>query len=221
MRSQLLKETILLPFRRPALLAWALFFTAIFYLVNRQASLYDVTNPRWVITMASLILLSPFFNGGFILLLQAQRNGTGLSIGEAIARILPSYGSLVLGELLVNAIVVAGGMLFVLPGVYFGLRLIFYKQEILIGGARGTAALRTSLARTRKWRGLLPLFAAVSLFYLPAIAVFFVPASLLWDIYALIVSALTFSWLNILLTRIYLEANEGSERGSSSEGGMN
>ena len=209
----------MLPFRRPLLLVWALVFTVIFYLVNRQASLYDITNSRWVITMASLILLSPFFNGGFLLLLQAQRGGDRLSIVQAIAHILPSYGSLVAGEFLVNAIVIVGATLFVLPGIYFGLRLIFYKQEILFGGARGVAALKSSLARTRKWRGLLPLFASVSLFYLPAIVVFFVPANVLWDVYAIIASALTFAWINILLTRIYLDANEGS--GPSHEGGIN
>lgn len=208
MRSLQLKGTLLQPFRRPLLLAWALVFTGIFYLVNRQANLYDIGNPRWVITMATLILLSPFFNGGFILLLQAQRKGEKLSLGQAIARMFPSYGALVAGELLVNAIVVAGGILFVIPGIYFGLRLIFYKQEILIGGARGTAALKMSIARTRQWRETLSLFASLSLFYLPTIAVFFVPMSLVWDLYALFASALTFAWTNILLTRIYLDTNE-------------
>jgi len=120
----------------------------------------------------------------------------------------PSYGSLVAGEFLVNAIVVVGGIMFVIPGIYFGLRLIFYKQEILIGGARGTAALKMSIARTRQWRETLSLFGALSLFYLPTIAVFFVPMSLVWDLYALLASALTFAWTNILLTRIYLEAKE-------------
>jgi len=203
-----LKGTFLQPFRRPSLLAWALVFTGIFYLVNRQANLYDVANPRWVITMAALILLSPFFNGGFILLLQAQYKGEKLSPGQVIARMFPSYGSLVAGEFLVNGIVIAGGILFVIPGIYFGLRLIFYKQEILIGGARGTTALKMSIARTRQWRETLFVFASLSLFYLPTIAVFFVPMSLVWDLYALFASALTFAWTNILLTRIYLEAKE-------------
>ena len=208
MTSLQLKSTLLQPFRRPSLLAWALVFTGIFYLVNRQANLYDIGNPRWVITMAALILLSPFFNGGFILLLQMQSKGEKLSLGRAIAQVFPSYGSLIAGEFLVNGIVIAGGILFVIPGIYFGLRLIFYKQEILIGGARGIAALKMSIARTRQWRKTLSLFGALSLFYLPTIVVFFVPMSLVWDLYALLASALTFAWTNILLTRIYLEAKE-------------
>ena len=208
MSSLQLKETLLQPFRRPSLLVWALVFTGIFYLANMQANLYDIANPRWVITMATLILLSPFFNGGFILLLQAQRKGEKLSPGQAIVRTFSNYGSLVAGEFLVNIIVVAGGILFVIPGIYFGLRLMFYKQEILIGGARGTAALKMSVARTRQWRETLFLFASLSLFYLPTVAIFFVPVSLVWDLYALIASALTFTWTNILLTRIYLDANE-------------
>ena len=208
MSSLQLKETLLQPFRRPLLLFWALTFTGIFYLVNRQANLYDITNPRWVITMATLILVSPFFNGGFILLVQAQRKGEKLSIGRVLSQVLPNYGSLITGELLVNLIVVAGGILFVIPGIYFGLRLIFYKQEILIGGAHGTAALKKSVARTRQWRGTLSLFGFLSLFYLPIVAVFFVPVNLAWDLYALCASALTFSWTNILLTWIYLDSVE-------------
>lgn len=200
-----LKRALLQPFRRPLLLAWALVFTGIFYLVNRQANLYDITNPRWVITMASLILLSPFFNGGFILLVQAQQRGEKPSIGRVLSRVLPNYGSLISGELLVNMIVIAGGILFVIPGIYFGLRLIFYKQEILIGGAHGTAALKKSVARTRQWRETLSLFGSLSLFYLPVVAVFFAPVSLAWDMYALFASALTFAWTNILLTWIYLD----------------
>ncbi|HDL86010.1 MAG TPA: hypothetical protein ENH11_06760 [Candidatus Acetothermia bacterium] len=221
MSSLQLKESFLQPFRQPLLLIWALAFTGIFYLVNRQANLYDIANPRWVITMATLILVSPFFNGGFILLLQARRNGEKLSLGQAIVQTFSNYGSLIVGELLVNMIVVAGGILFVIPGIYFGLRLIFYKQEILIGGARGTAALKMSVARTQKWRGTLSLFASLSLFYLPAVAVFFVPMSLAWDLYALLASALTFAWINILLTRIYLDAKEGSKQSPMHEGGTN
>ncbi len=221
MSSLQLKETFLHPFRQPLLLVWALAFTGIFYLVNRQANLYDIANPRWVITMATLILVSPFFNGGFILLLQARRNGEKFSLGQAMSRLTQNYGSLISGEFLVNLIVVAGGILFVIPGIYFGLRLIFYKQEILIGGAHGTAALKMSVARTRQWQGTLSLFGSLSLFYLPAVAVFFVPVSLAWDLYALFASALTFAWTNILLTRIYLDAKESAVQVSSSKGGTN
>jgi len=211
MRSPLIKETLLQPFQRPVLLVWALVSSGILYLVNRQANLYDIANPRWVITMASIILLSPLFSGGFILLLQAEHKGEKLSPWKAIVQTFSTYYSfLIAGEFLVNIIVIAGGILFVIPGIYFGLRLIFYKQEILIGGARGTAALKKSIARTRKWRDTMFLFASLSLFYLPTIAVFFVPMSLVWDAYALVVSALTFAWTNILLTRVYLDAVEGS-----------
>ena len=219
MRPLQIKETFLQPFQRPVLLAWAFIFTGIFYLVNREANLYDITNPHWVVTMASLILISPLFNGGFIVLLHAQRKGTKLSIAQALSQILPGYGALVAGELLVNVIVVAGGTLFVIPGIYFGLRLIFYKQEILIGGARGIVALKMSFSRTRKWRGLLPLFVSLAIFYLPTAAIFLVPMNIFWDLYALFASALTFAWTNILLTRIYLDAKEGF--GPSHEGGMN
>jgi len=208
MRSLQLKETLLQPFRQPLLLIWALVFTGLFYLVNRQANLYEIAKPGWVITMATIILVSPLFNGGFILLVQAQRKGEKLPPGQALVRTLSSYSPLIAGEFLVNGIVAVGGILFVIPGIYFGLRLIFYKQEILIGGARGTAALKMSIARTQEWRETRFVLASFVLFYLPTIVVFFVPMSLMWDLYSLFASALTFAWTNILLTRIYLDAAE-------------
>ncbi len=193
-----------MPLSRPILLIWALVFVGVLYVANIQASLYDIGNPRWVITMAYLILLSPLFNGVFILLVRAHQERETISLGGAVARTLSCYVPLIIGEGLVNLIVVAGGLLFVLPGVYFGLRLIFYKQEILIGGSRHTTdALRKSLARTTDRRGILSLLGALSLLYSPTLAVFFLPVSLFWDLVAVLLSAIVFVWTNSLLTLIY------------------
>lgn len=199
-----------MPFLRPVLLVWALVFVGVFYFVNLQASLYDITNPRWVVTMACLILLSPLFNGVFILLVHARQERQALSLGGAAAKTFTAYVPLVMGEVVVNLIVVAGGLFFVLPGIYLGLRLIFYKQEMLIGGERHTMnALRKSLARTTDWRRILSLLGALSLFYSPTVVVFFLPVSLFWDLVAVLLSAFVFAWTNVFLTLMY-QAKEAS-----------
>jgi hypothetical protein len=209
MSFRLLKSAILEPFQKPYLLVWAFTYSGLIYLLNLQASLYDIGNPRWVLTMAGIILLSPFFNGGFILLLRAGYSGQRLGFVEAIAQVVPAYGSLVLGQVLVSLIVGIGLMFFVLPGIYFGLRLIFYKQELLIAGKRGTEALKMSMVRTRQPGLKQVLFLYLSIAYLPVAlstaAAFFLPVSLLWDVLAVFSSALVFAWSNILVTRIYLQ----------------
>jgi hypothetical protein len=210
MSFHLLKQSLMEPFQKPLLFGWALASSGFLYLLNIQASLYDIRNPRWVLTMAGIILLSPFFNGGFILLLHARQDGHALSLGKAITRVLPAYGPLVLGELLVNTVVGLGAILFVIPGIYFGLRLIFYKQEMLIAGARGITALRMSIIRTSKWRTTQVLFLYLAVAYLPAalpsIALLYFPTNVLWEVYAVFSSAVVFAWSNTLITRLYLES---------------
>ncbi len=214
MSFHLLRQAILEPFQKPYLLVWAIAYSGLLYLLNLQASLYDIGNPRWVLTMAGIILLSPFFNGGFIVLLRAGYSGQRLPLAAAITQVTPAYGSLVLGELLVNIIVGLGAILFVIPGIYFGLRLIFYKQETLIAGARGTAALKLSIVRTSVPGRIQVLFLYLSIAYLPAAlstaVAFFSPVNALWDVLAVSSSALVFSWSNILVTRIYLELSKKS-----------
>ncbi len=212
MSFHLLKQAVLEPFQKPYLLLWALTSSGLLYLLNLQASIYDIGNPHWVFTMAGMILLSPFFNGGFIFLLRAGYSGQRLPLATAIKQVLPAYGSLVLGELLVNIIVGLGAILFVFPGIYFGLRLIFYKQEMLIAGARGIAALKMSIVRTSISGRNQVLFLYLSIAYLPAalstVVAFFFPMNSLWDALAILSSALVFAWSNILVTRIYLQLSE-------------
>jgi hypothetical protein len=127
---------------------------------------------------------------------------------------------LIAGEIMVNIGVILGSVLFFFPGVYLGLRWIFYKQEIVIDGARGIAAIRMSSERTRDWRSLLSLVLLLAPFYAPTFLIAYVvialPLGVVGDVLVFIVSALTFAWTNTLLTEMYVPREEGSgDRGLS------
>ena len=70
-----LSEVLALPFRRPLLLALALLLSGILYGAGLQADLDEIGDPQWVVTMAVLLLVSPLFNGAYILAVQAYRGG--------------------------------------------------------------------------------------------------------------------------------------------------
>jgi hypothetical protein len=213
MRSVRPREVLALPFRNPVLFVVALAFSGLLYAVNLQASLYDIQNPRWVITMATLLLLSPLFAGVFILLVREVERGEGrLTVGRAVSRTLVVYGPLVVGELVVNLGVAFGMLLFVVPGIYLGLRWSLYKQAILVDGKGALAGMRTSFDRTRSGRALIELFVALSACYAPTVifgyATLAVQLGVAADIIALVLSTLTFAWANGFLTLRYLRGTD-------------
>ncbi len=214
MRSVRANEILALPFRNPALFAVALAFSGILYAANLQAGLYDIQNPRWVITMGAVLLLSPLFGGVFILLVrQIERGEARLALGPAFSRTLVLYGPLVVGELVVNLGVVLGMLLFILPGIYLGLRWSLYKQAILVDGKRAIAGMQVSFARTRSGRTLIELFVALSACYAPTLlfgyATMVVQMGALGEAIALVLSTLTFAWANGFLTLRYLRGPSG------------
>jgi membrane-anchored glycerophosphoryl diester phosphodiesterase (GDPDase) len=99
-----------------------------------------------------------------------------------------------------------------LPGIYIGLRLSFYKQAILINRSSVTAAFRESLRRTTGWRIPLVLLLLLTPFYgLSILAVYVVGTfslGLVGEGLLLGVSALTFTWTNTFLTSLYLSNQE-------------
>lgn len=208
MRLYRISRVLSLPFRRPLLLIVALIFSGVLYASNLQASVYDIQNPKWVLTMAILILFSPLFHGAFILLVRAYEMGKAIPAQRALAQTLPLYTRLVASEILVNLLVIGGAFLFVLPGVYVGLRLTFYKQAILIDRAPLNAGLKESFRRTAGWRIPLFLLLLLSPFYGLAIlvgyAVMMFPLGAFGEAVGLATSALTFAWMNTLLTTLYL-----------------
>jgi len=209
MRLRRIKWIVSLPFRQPALLVASLLFSGILYVANMQASIYDIHSSKWVITMAVFILLSPLFHGVVILLVRGVERGEAISPWRALSQTAAFYPRLVVGEILVNLVVVAGLFLFILPGIYVGLRFIFYKQAILIDQTAGTAALQTSLRRTPGWRIPLVLILLLAPFYGLVILIGYLVTQYSLGAFgeglAAAASALTLVWTNALLTSLYLE----------------
>ena len=208
MRSYPISRALSLPFQRPLLLLLSLFFVVILYAMDSQATLYEVENPKWILSMGMFILLSPVFNGLFILLVHGERTGKRLTLSQALTRVLPCYGQLVAGEIMVNLGVFIGFLLLFIPGAYLGLRLIFYKQAIVIDGASGTAGMRTSLAMTQDWHDLAFLLRFLAILYAPTFlvvgATIALPLGSIGNWIARAVSVLTFAWVNTLLTDLYV-----------------
>ncbi len=208
MRSYPISRALSLPFQRPLLLLLSLFFVVILYAMDSQATLYEIENPKWILSMGTFILLSPIFNGMFILLVHGERIGKPLTLSQAFTRVLPCYGQLVAGEIMVNLGVFVGFLLLFIPGAYLGLRLIFYKQAIVIDGASGITGMRTSLAMTQDWRDLASLLRFLAILYAPTFlvvgATIALPLGSIGNWIARAVSVLTFAWVNTLLTDMYV-----------------
>lgn len=208
MRLYRISRIVLLPFKRPLLLLISTIFTAVLYAPNSQAGVVDIHNPKWVMTMATFILLSPFFHGVYILLAREYEMGKTLPMRQALSQTASLYPRLVMGEILVNLGVVAGLFLFVLPGIYVGLRLIFYKQAILIDRASGITGPQTSFRRTAGWRAPLFLILWLAPIYGGVVLIGYAVATYSLGIFgeglAIIGSILSFAWANALLTSLYL-----------------
>lgn len=197
------------PIKDPTLLGLSLTFAGILFATNQQANMYDVQNPRWVITMAALILISPLAHAVFLMRMRGdleQRDEAPITAGLAAGGAL--YTRLVGGEILIGLISAAGMLLFILPGIYIGLRLSFYKQAIILDRKTISGALRESMARTVHLRPI----GVILLIYAPiyageilvAYAVSVFPMGIFGPISLVIVSGLGFAWINALITAIYL-----------------
>ena len=209
MTSGPINRAVTIPLKDPVLLSLSLVFAAILYAVNQQANIYDIHNHGWVITMGALILLSPVVHALFLTRMRADLEQhtstvtTGLTTGGAL------YTRLVGGEIAVSVLAAAGMLLFVLPGIYIGLRLSLYKQAILFDGRTVAGALRESMIHTRSSRQWGSILLIYSLIYggevLIAYGVEVIPTGVFGDALLVVVSGLGFAWLNAVLTAIYLQ----------------
>lgn len=208
MSSSRISRIFALPFRHPLLLFTAALFAVTLYGASSLAGLHEIENPRWIITMGALLLIPPFFDGLFIHLVHGIKTGKPILLGEAVTRTLPCYARLVTVAILVNLGVLLGLFLFLLPGIYLALRWIFYRQGIVIDGARGTTCLRMSIERTRGWRAIVSLLGFLAAIYAPTFligyAVIVLPLGMVGEGLVIAVSTLTFAWVNTLLTELYI-----------------
>jgi len=210
------RAILLLPFRRPRLFLAALVYSGLLYGASFLAGIDEIMDPYWVLTMAVLLLLSPFFNGVSILSLHA-RNDKGATLWRALTRTITCYPRLVVGELVVNGLVILGSLAFLVPGVYLGLRLIFYKQAILIDDASLIASLQASAARTTGWRiPVMLLLLLTPFFAVPAAMSYATLAFSLGasgEVLTVVVSAAGLVWVNALVTSVYAPERESPAGG--------
>ncbi|MEE8592802.1 MAG: hypothetical protein V3T03_01620 [Candidatus Bipolaricaulota bacterium] len=214
-----IKQAAKLLIRLPSIGVASLAYSSAIYLSSLRADLLDISDPWWIVTLGIVLLLSPVYHTFVI------RRATASVTGQALAlRDLPmeSFGDLVVGELLVNVLVVLGAALFLLPGIYMGLRSIYYKQIIVLHKARSLSAVRESFRMTGDPRAVLRMFLFLAVSYCIPLAIDLVltPAiQALWaHSIAILVSTLFIAWVNVYITLSFneliekLQVLEGTEK---------
>ena len=150
-----IRQAAKLLIRLPSIGVASLAYSSAIYLSSLRADLLDISDPWWIVTLGLVLLLSPVYHTFVI------RRTTASVTGQVFGlRDLPmeSFGDLVVGELLVNVLVILGGALFLLPGIYVGLRSIYYKQIIVLRKARSLSAIRESFRMTVDPRSVFQMF---------------------------------------------------------------
>lgn len=213
-----LRRGLLLPFRSPALWVFCACYSGLLYVANLQAGFFDVHSPFWVLSVAFLLLLSPVFHALLIPAIGSALLGTRVNWHAVLVDVVNLYPRLFLGELIVGAMVVVGGMLFLIPGIYVGMRFIYYKQAIVFGRRPAVAALRESFRATVDWRLTLGLFACLAALYaggvgLDSLLVAHAPGSAT-HIGTIAGTSLLLVWMNVLVTASYVDRNGEGEASS-------
>ncbi len=210
MRSAQVKQLIRISLTDSRIVAVSLLFSVALFAANQQATLYDIQNPRWVFSMGLLILFSPIAHSFILIRVRSLLNRESISfIKRGLAASAAFYPRLVVGEILVSLATAAGLFLLLLPGIYMGLRLSFYKQEIILHGKSLPAALRASMALTRSWPTIGSILLILAPIYGVEMLVGYLAGSIAlgaWGvIMAILAAAAGFSLMNVLITAVYLE----------------
>jgi hypothetical protein len=202
------RKVLQLLLRAPTLGAAALIYTGLIYLSSTRADLLDFGNPWWVVTVTLVLLLSPAFHALVIGKTAAASAGRPYAIRDFP---LESFGDLVAGELLVNAGVILGSALFLLPGIYLGIRSIFYKQSIVLHKARSVDAIRRSFTMTAEPRAMLHVLLFLAIAYSIPLAMDYwldpVRNGLWVHPVAILVSTSFVAWVNVYITQLFIDQN--------------
>ena len=203
-----LRAGLLLPLRFPALLAVSVGYSGCLYAASLQAGFLDVQDPYWVLSVGGLLLLSPIYHALLLPAIASALRGTRADWRAVLGDARDLFPRLFLGEVVVGAAVIAGGLLLLIPGIYVGMRLIYYKQSIVFERRSAIYALRESLRMTLDWRSTFGLFLCLAALYgctvgLESLLVVRAP-SLLVHFGAVIGTALLLVWMNVLVTLSYV-----------------
>ena len=201
-----IKEAARLPIRLPSIGVASLGYSSAIYLSSLRADLLDVGDPWWIVTVGIVLLLSPVYHTFVIRKTAASVAGQAFALRDFPVE---SFGDLVVGELLVNVLVVLGATLFLFPGIYVGLRSIYYKQIIVLHKVRSLSAVRESFRMTVDPRVVFQmfLFLAVAYCFPLAIDVVLTPAiQALWvHPIAILVSSSFMAWVNVYITLSFID----------------
>ncbi len=211
-----LSRAWLLLLRTPSAGVAALVYSVAIHASSIRADILDLGNPWWIVTAAVVLLLSPVFHAFILHRTFASIQGLPFRLRDLPAE---SFGSLVAGEVLVNAAVVIGSIFFLIPGIYLGLRLIYYKQSVVLHKARLASAVRESLLLTADGRRLVRTFVVLAASYCIPVGIdlLVLPAAdALWvHVVAVAISTLFIAWINVYLTLAFVEDAQASEAGES------
>jgi len=208
------------PFQHPEWFILTLVYSGILHGASLRADLFDIGDPFWILTAGVVILLSPIYHAMLLPGMIARRCAAGDVMRGARSPVESTLARLIVGELMVNALVIAGALVFLLPGIYLGVRLAFYKHEIIAHDRPATLAIRDSFAKTRDGRTALLIFGALGVCYGTA---FGIDALLLgsttspWLIHAgsIGVSTLLLVYVNSFITARYCTRSQRSTQHGS------
>lgn len=203
-----LRRGLLLPLRFPALLALSVGYSGLLYAASLQAGFLDVRNPYWVLSVGGLLLLSPIYHALLLPAIASALQGTRADWRAVLSDARDLFPQLFLGEVLVGAAVIAGGLLLLIPGIYVGMRFIYYKQSIVFERKSAILALRESLRMTLDWRSTVGLFLCLAALYgctvgFDSLLITHAP-SLVVHVGAITGTALLLVWMNVLVTSSYV-----------------
>jgi hypothetical protein len=203
-----LRSGLLLPFRFPELLALSVGYSGLLYAASLRAGFLDVRNPYWVLSVGGLLLLSPIYHALLLPAIATALRGTRADWRAVLDDARDLFPRLFLGEVVVGAAVVAGGLLLLIPGIYVGMRFIYYKQSIVFERRSAIPALRESLRLTLDWRSTVGLFLCLAVLCgstvgLDSLLVARAPG-LAIHVGAVTGTALLLVWMNVLVTSAYV-----------------
>lgn len=212
------KQVVRLLIQVPSIGLASFAYSSTIQLSSLRADLLEITNPWWVVTVGLVLLLSPIYHVAVIGKAAAFVRGE-----SAPLRSLPveTFGDLVLGELLVNALVVLGSALLFLPGIYVGLRSIYYKQIIILHKARPVEAIRESFRLTMAPGVLLRVFLLLAVSYILPLAIEYLlaPMTQTWLslLIGIVVSTSFLAWINGYITLSFADLTASDEDSQATE----
>ena len=209
-----LRRGLLLPLRFPVLLALSVGYSGLLYMAGLQAGFLDVRNPYWVLSIGGLLLLSPIYHALLLPAIASALRGTRVDWRTVVSDAQELFPRLFLGEVVVGAAVIVGGLLLFIPGIYVGMRLIYYKQAIVFERRQAIPALRESLRMTLDGRSTVGLFLYLAALYgctagLDLLLITYAPG-LVVHVGSVTGTALLVVWMNTFVTSSYVAREDGA-----------